>query len=117
MKEQFIPYELALKLKEIGYDENVLAEYDLNKEFFFYSEMDGNTKLSCKAPLWQQAFEWFMMKDYFVNIVRDYDCFIEYHSHTILVQSKSKSLSEIRVKALEEVIEHYESKLSNSNHP
>ena len=71
MKEQFIPYELAVKLKEIGFEENTLAEYDLNKELFFYNEMDGNTKTSCKAPLWQQAFDWFEEKHKLYSIIEN----------------------------------------------
>ena len=59
IEEQFVPYEIALKLKQLGFDENVLAEFDSNKELLFYNDMDGNTILHCKAPLWQQAFDWF----------------------------------------------------------
>ena len=59
IEEQFVPYEIALKLKQLGFDENVLAEFDSNKELLFYNDMAGNTILQCKAPLWQQAFDWF----------------------------------------------------------
>lgn len=59
MEKEFIPYELALKLKELGFNEECGA---------YYSPMDnklsniGIVSISSrvlKAPLWQQVFSWF----------------------------------------------------------
>jgi hypothetical protein len=62
MKEQFVPYELAVKLKQLGFDEPCLGFYERNQELIiqeclitdFHSD-----SLQCVAPLLQQAFRWF----------------------------------------------------------
>jgi hypothetical protein len=58
MKNQFIPYEQALKLKALGFDEECLGYYDGSK-----TPMVKLTKHSTiSAPLYQQAFRWFREK-------------------------------------------------------
>ena len=67
MEEQFIPYEQALELKELGFDEECLKHYckhwkdDLpylrDQSHPSYPEhWQENTTIN--APLWQQAFDW-----------------------------------------------------------
>ena len=74
MKKEFVPYEQALELKEIGFDEECLVLYDgrNSNEIYFNSVRDGsgdyrpfksNDKLGwIGAPLYQQAFRWFRNK-------------------------------------------------------
>lgn len=80
MKKQFVTYEIALKLKELGYNEQDFGYYRLsfeedNEPFikteleFFKERYDNhNFRLElhksaiaaiCTAPLWQQAIDWF----------------------------------------------------------
>lgn len=66
LEKEFVPYELSVKLKELGFDEYCLAYFkygdfripDSNESFI-------NSKVKsfvvC-APLWQQAFDWFRIK-------------------------------------------------------
>lgn len=70
MEKQFIPYEEALALKELGFDELVFGYY-LCKNSAFGIELELTTawldlisydSCSCKAPLWQQAFDFFNEK-------------------------------------------------------
>jgi hypothetical protein len=63
--KDFIPYEPALALKELGFDEPCLAIHsfvdgELNFMYVntFHSNDDVNEK-SAAAPLYQQAFRWF----------------------------------------------------------
>ena len=70
MNEQFVTYEQAKELKEIGFDEKCLAYYDtegliIERSFsnydnlnskFFPEHLTNNPKIS--APLKQQVFEW-----------------------------------------------------------
>jgi len=59
MEKEFVPYELAVKLKELGFDEPCLAIYHLmDKEIDFVDQTCQGTKWAL-APLWQQAFDWF----------------------------------------------------------
>ena len=58
MEKEFIPYEQALKLKELGFDKECLKRY-------YEKELVGNGGYfpnSIKAPLYQQAFRWFREK-------------------------------------------------------
>jgi hypothetical protein len=53
MNKEFIPYEQALALKELGFDEPCIGYYDEGGNL--YTEMVE----VLKAPLYQQAFRWF----------------------------------------------------------
>jgi hypothetical protein len=62
MTKEFIPYEQALALKELGFDEPCFAYYkDMKGEkVLLYDSMDFDGE--CSAPLYQQAFRWFREK-------------------------------------------------------
>lgn len=73
MKKQFVTYEIALKLKELGFDEPCICYYDRhNYQILFtnlyggnpleLSMMQNNYHVDCYAPLWQQAIDWFREK-------------------------------------------------------
>jgi hypothetical protein len=68
MKKEFIPYELALELKKLGFDEPCFGFYDESLYFPNNENQYGtfcNQPLdvpSCSAPLYQQAFRWFREK-------------------------------------------------------
>jgi hypothetical protein len=82
MKKEFIPYEQALALKELGFDEPCLAQY--KKYVFGEAALDigfskneiiskfDNLILFCSAPLYQQAFRWFREKYKLVNYIEYY---------------------------------------------
>jgi hypothetical protein len=71
MKEQFVPYEIALKLKEKGFNEKCFG-------FFLSNERNKHTptlnltirklnenvvrKECCSAPLWLQVIDWLAEK-------------------------------------------------------
>jgi hypothetical protein len=67
MNKEFIPYEQALALKELGFDAQCFAHYR-DKESLVacnqgiygisYSDIEAPTKVIL-APLYQQAFRWF----------------------------------------------------------
>ena len=73
MEKEFIPYELALELKELGFNEGCFGYYyTLNgKDWKFaekseYYRLDDEIniggKFSLLAPLYQQAFRWLYQK-------------------------------------------------------
>jgi len=67
MSKEFIPYEEALALKELGFDEECLKSYHIveirGQEYIELKEViyDNIIEL-CHAPLYQQAFRWFREK-------------------------------------------------------
>ena len=71
LEKEFVPYELTLELKKLGFDEECLKHYckhwkdDLpylrDQSHPSYPEhWQENTTIN--APLWQQAFDWFREK-------------------------------------------------------
>ena len=74
---QFLPYEQALVLKELGFDERCFFSYDCwNTERLadaYYNYVNYNVREnSVSAPLYQQAFRWFREKYKIdVNIQKD----------------------------------------------
>ena len=61
MNKEFIPYEQALELKELGFDEGCLARYFEDGKSIFYTQ-SKIFKDCIPAPLYQQAFRWFREK-------------------------------------------------------
>ena len=64
MTKEFIPYEEALALKELGFNEPCLGLYHNDKTFYptqckSHEQFHGQV---CMAPLYQQAFRWFREK-------------------------------------------------------
>ena len=64
MEKEFIPYEQALELKELGFNENCLARFDGSgfRMLPVYDPLKNNeVKESwfCVTPLYQQAFRFF----------------------------------------------------------
>lgn len=65
MKNLFIPYEFAVKLKELGFNEECLGKINYKDELTFdFPNTITNQFLetSCACPLWQQAFDWLLNK-------------------------------------------------------
>jgi hypothetical protein len=66
MKKEFIPYEQALALKELKFDEPCLGWWSTttpNIELMIEEVFPGEFKTSTLlAPLYQQAFRWFRKK-------------------------------------------------------
>jgi hypothetical protein len=74
LQKEFVPYELALKLKELGFDEPCLAIYDNitdendkdDSDRFFYIRTEGWPKelfdKVTPVPLFSQCLRWFREK-------------------------------------------------------
>lgn len=62
MKKQFVTYEIAKKLNELGFDEECFGYYakqhDDSYHLCIYQQEDEHSKDRLEAPLWQQAIEW-----------------------------------------------------------
>ena len=71
MEEEFVPYQEALALKELGFDEPCLKFYPTEEKLVpginvkdgdTNSELNQYNKLFVSAPLYQQAFRWLYQK-------------------------------------------------------
>jgi hypothetical protein len=87
MEKEFVTYEIALELKELGFNKRCFAYFNENKILnlnehpqAFYARNDSveswctsifaskkSKKNACQAPLWQQVMDWFEEK-YQLNI-------------------------------------------------
>ena len=84
METEFVPYELAVKLKRIGFDEPCLAFYQIEYAEVIPTMVDDNEEYrltgfrTCKnskipehyvsAPIFSQSFRWFREKNFYVSI-------------------------------------------------
>lgn len=73
MEKEFVPYELAVKLKALGFDEPCFAGYRHSKwigtdgpnsryfhaQLFSNHQFDEDQQEFCSAPIFSQAFRWF----------------------------------------------------------
>jgi hypothetical protein len=77
MDKEFCPYEQALALKELGFDEPCLGNYRLPSNRLITEWEIKNTPehaLGIPAPLYQQAFRWFREKCGYLPLIK-YDGF------------------------------------------
>jgi hypothetical protein len=86
MTKEFIPYEQALALKELGFDEPCFGLYHSDKTFYptqckSHEQYHGQI---CSAPLYQQAFRWFREK-YNLQVYIDF-----YHKDSYFYKIKSQ---------------------------
>ena len=74
MKDLFVPYEIALQLKELGFDEPCFATW--NGETLDMSLQIPSDYYFTKAPIFAQAFEFFREK---------YNLFGQVNIHTYFI--------------------------------
>ena len=117
MEKEFLPYEVALSLKELGFNESCLGFYDEfsnNKVCYGYS--DGINK----APTFSQAFRFFRDKKYQAEILwrSDFGDFcwkigrFEYNSH-FFSKDGFDTYEEARLECLKELIKIMLNKIKN----
>ena len=63
MEKEFVPYELAVKLKTLGYDGPCFGVYIAGHLMITYDSIYNSTDIPVvKAPTFSQAFRWFREK-------------------------------------------------------
>lgn len=91
MEKEFVPYELAVKLKQLGFDEMCFCyftregnlspktSYSISLGVF---QSDLHDTLTA-APIWQQSFDWFRGKHNLHGIIYRLDGDIEAWDYSI----------------------------------
>ena len=64
MKELFVTYDIALAMKELGFDEECCAIYRKSHLYpiLGFEKFNSVKKSVIAAPLWQQCVDWFREK-------------------------------------------------------
>jgi hypothetical protein len=118
MKKEFIPYEQALALKELGFDEKCISVYLTSTKNFYpiYRPYTNNEQTDeILRPLYQQAFRWFREKynldkviyptlgsegNYYINIFQNYNS-----DNSLYWNCSYETLEEAELECLKKLIE------------
>ena len=95
MIKEFIPYEQALELKELGFDEPCFMLYNPDGHYLdngctntVLTQLNGGSNIVCSAPLYQQAFRFFREKyEFTYSIGKTNIAVIHYGLTTQLLQN------------------------------
>jgi hypothetical protein len=76
LEREFIPYGIALRLYQLGFNEPCFAFYSnqiAGRNFYLIigsivNQQEQYHGQICSAPLWQQAFKWFRNKGFYGSI-------------------------------------------------
>ena len=117
MNKEFIPYEQALELKELGFDEECFGYYSFLEKITLKSCFNRTpikkTKKKCSIPLYSQVFRWFrekhnleshVKKDWIDGILQGYESIIECLDGYIDVGT-FKTYEEAELECLKKLIE------------
>lgn len=120
MNKEFIPYEQALALKELGFDEPCFGRYYYKESYpmlnpnsgetelvFEFGQYIKQTEITILAPLHQQVFRWFREKydlGHMINGV-GFESFIMNIGGIIAVFPMFKTYEEAELACLKKLIE------------
>lgn len=117
IEKEFIPYEQALALKELGFDEPCFGYY-LDEKLNIFHNTSVNDRINSKTkdifssdvivtPLYQQAFRWFREKHDLLTYIDFNDTFrynIDYNNSLIGLQGFN-TYEEAELECLKKLIE------------
>lgn len=102
MDEEFVPYEISLELKELGFSERCLKSYYKGSILL---EGHGNV-YDTPAPTFSQCFRWFREKYNLIDYPEfDYDeqkwfCHSDYHIFKIYFKTYEKAEIDCLIKLI-----------------
>lgn len=121
MEKEFVPYEIALALKQLGFDEPCIKGYtEEYKKLISFANTHTNTSVKntlptkpFTAPLYQQVFRWFREKcNHYAFLQPTSDLISENYCFKILDQYSGKFYSksyetyeEAEIECLKKLIE------------
>jgi hypothetical protein len=127
MEKEFIPYELALRMKQLGFDEPCFG-FHSKIHGLMMVKTSGSSSLykdagECLAPTFSQAFRWFREKYDLYHVITiadlgkyetgnpDFQCAI-YSKDPVLITNMNKynTYEEAELECLKKLIEIVESK-------
>ena len=117
MKKEFVPYELAVKLKELGFDEKCFC----NWEESWSPEPEDEIRMVLttdqtwlrpgwvRAPTFSQAFRWFREKEFLIDVTSlnsdEYEFYIKWSFAYSFLSDIYKTYEEAELACLDKLIE------------
>ena len=114
MEEEFVPYELALRLKELGFDKSTFGgwchPFNNHKP---YLQLNQEGEYDITAPTFSQAFRWFREKYDINNCIsysrlEDNNWYYQYYKSGL--DGGFKTYEEAELACLEKLLEIVETK-------
>lgn len=109
MNKEFIPYEQALELKELGFNENCFRGYMFQYGEWIISDMMHDNICPLHAPLYQQAFRWFREKYKLLGLPKPYGYEIQYnaalHYWGTIIEKEANTYEEAELACIKKLIE------------
>ena len=95
MDKEFVPYEIALELKQLEFNEPCLGHYDNPENSVWVTDSPpyyANKENVCLSPLYQQAFRWFREKhNLYQYIEPSFDCIkLGYQNYSWLIKLRER---------------------------
>jgi len=114
MNKEFIPYEQALELKELGFNENCMFPYHRNNtEYIDSAHVElvnyNATEELVSAVLYQQAFRFFREKGFLMDITSHdkdvHEFYIRWHPNKPIFSDYYNTYEETELECLKKLIE------------
>lgn len=100
MKKEFVPYYLAVQLKDLGFNEECLGSFTIEDNSLQIVDM-YNLPSVVKAPLWEQAFDWLLWKLKHISI----DVIYSTAGCELIVEKQKINQHDTKEECLEKLIE------------
>jgi hypothetical protein len=119
MKIEFVPYELALRMRNLGFNEPcfVWADIYTKENVYMYPTNENNMNQyneTVSIPLFQQAFRWFREKGYLISFSSHdtsiHDFYIKWKPSKSILSCAYDTYEEAELACLEKLIEIVELK-------
>jgi hypothetical protein len=120
MEKEFIPYEQALAMSDLGFDEDCLACYalrhnDKTETALWMNDQWDTTDTqawieNCHAPLYQQAFRWFREKHnliFQITYELNGNYAVTFHKTTEEYRNKLRGMIDSRLGCHEQLVDMY----------
>lgn len=123
MQEQFIPYDLAVIMRDLGFDETTFTYYtrfsEYNIQLVTYSSatvkelFKDEPETYTKAPLWQQATAWFRERGYYSHVeLSNFEGNISYSSKISFTNNSRFGLPHVNISNLHSFKTYEEARLA-----